>query len=196
MDLVAEIVADKAKGTRRLVSEYGNRLYETAIRLCGNEADLSGLKECYEQARQYFSCRYLASGAHVVTEENYPAITARMLQAGQEMQSEEAGSGDLLVTALEYIDSHYTDENISLNIVASQINVSPGYFSAMFSQKMDQTFVEYVTAKRIERAKHLLKTTREHTSGIAALVGYKDPNYFRYVFKKLAGCTPREFRNR
>ena len=39
MDLVAEIVADKAKGTRRLVSEYGNRLYETAIRLCGNEAD-------------------------------------------------------------------------------------------------------------------------------------------------------------
>ena len=39
MDLVAEIVADKAAGTRRLVSEYGNRLYETAIRLCGNEAD-------------------------------------------------------------------------------------------------------------------------------------------------------------
>ena len=39
MDLVAEIVADKAAGTRRLVSEYGNRLYVTAIRLCGNEAD-------------------------------------------------------------------------------------------------------------------------------------------------------------
>ena len=32
-------MADKAAGTRRLVSEYGNRLYETAIRLCGNEAD-------------------------------------------------------------------------------------------------------------------------------------------------------------
>ena len=39
MDLVQEIVADKAAGTRRLMAEYGNRLYETAIRLCGNEAD-------------------------------------------------------------------------------------------------------------------------------------------------------------
>ena len=39
MDLAQEIVADKAAGTRRLVAEYGNRLYETAIRLCGNEAD-------------------------------------------------------------------------------------------------------------------------------------------------------------
>ncbi len=39
MDLAAQIAADKAAGARRLVAEYGNRLYETAFRLCGNEAD-------------------------------------------------------------------------------------------------------------------------------------------------------------
>lgn len=39
MDFVAEIRADKAAGTRRLVAEYGDRLYETAIRICGNETD-------------------------------------------------------------------------------------------------------------------------------------------------------------
>jgi len=39
MDLASEIKADKEAGTRRLVAEYGDRLYETAVRLCGNESD-------------------------------------------------------------------------------------------------------------------------------------------------------------
>ena len=39
MELIDEILADRAAGTRRLVAEYGARLYETALRLCGNTAD-------------------------------------------------------------------------------------------------------------------------------------------------------------
>ena len=39
MELIAEILSDRAAGTHRLVSEYGNRLYETAFRLCGNSSD-------------------------------------------------------------------------------------------------------------------------------------------------------------
>ena len=39
MEIVEEILSDRAAGTRRLVSEYGNRLYETAVRLCGNASD-------------------------------------------------------------------------------------------------------------------------------------------------------------
>ena len=113
----------------------------------------------------------------------------------QEQEIEEGGS-DILQEALAYIDAHYTDENISLNTVASRINVSTGYFSAMFSQKMNQTFVEYVTARRMDLAKQLLRTTKNHTFEIAAQTGYKDANYFRYVFKKTVGCTPKEYRNR
>lgn len=39
MELIDEILADRAAGTRRLVAEYGARLHETALRLCGNAAD-------------------------------------------------------------------------------------------------------------------------------------------------------------
>lgn len=57
------------------------------------------------------------------------------------------------------------------------------------------TFIEYVTKKRMEKAKKLLSQTQMHSSEIAAAVGYKDPHYFSFVFKKTVGSTPREYRN-
>ena len=96
---------------------------------------------------------------------------------------------------MEYIEERYTDEKISLNDVATVVDVSPNYFSAIFSQEMGMTFIEYVTKKRMDKAKRLLKQTDMHTADIALEVGYKDPHYFSFVFKKTQGCTPREYRN-
>lgn len=59
----------------------------------------------------------------------------------------------MLKRALRYIDQNYTDETLSLNTVAKAANISPNYFSGVFSQEMGQTFVEYLTEKRMERAK-------------------------------------------
>ena len=86
-------------------------------------------------------------------------------------------------------------ESLSLNDVASYSNVSPNYFSGIFSNEMDMTFVEYVTKKRMELAKKLLKTTNLHTGEIAGEVGYKDQHYFSVVFKKTQGMSPRDYRN-
>ena len=154
----------------------------------------SRLKECYEEAMQYFSCRYMNTRANVVTEDNYYSIAAETFRDETAGTAEKEEMGDILLKALDYIHAHYTDEGISLHAAAEYVNVSPGYLSALFSQKMNQTFVEYITSRRIEKAKQLLKSTGEHTSAISAMVGYKDPNYFRFVFKKCAGCTPREYR--
>ena len=52
---------------------------------------------------------------------------------------------------------------------------------------MQKTFTEYISEKRMEKAKKLLKSTELPTSEIAAQVGYKDPHYFSFVFKKDAG---------
>ena len=60
---------------------------------------------------------------------------------------------------------------------------------------MGQTFIEYVTQKRMEKAKKMLRQTELHSGEIAASVGYKDSHYFSFVFKKTQGCTPREYRN-
>ena len=97
--------------------------------------------------------------------------------------------------ALQYIEEHYTKEDLSLNEVAASVHVSANYFSALFSTERNETFVEYVTNKRMDAAKKLLLKGELHTGEIAALVGYKDAHYFSFVFKKTQGVTPREYRS-
>lgn len=103
-------------------------------------------------------------------------------------------SGKMLKKALEYIDGNYDRDTLSLNLVAENIGMSANYLSAIFSQNMQKTFVEYVTEKRIEKAKKLLKQTDKASGEIAKEIGYKDAHYFSFVFKKLQGCSPREYR--
>ena len=104
-------------------------------------------------------------------------------------------SKHILKKALDYIEENYCQETLSLNSVSSAIDVSANYFSGIFSQEMGQTFIEYVTQKRMEKAKKMLRQTELHSGEIAASVGYKDSHYFSFVFKKTQGCTPREYRN-
>jgi two-component system response regulator YesN len=101
---------------------------------------------------------------------------------------------DLLNQAIEYIDGHYREESISLDRVAKKVNISPNYFSAIFSQEVGLTFIEYLTNKRISEAKHMLRQADKRLGEIAFAVGYKDAHYFSFVFKKVTGCTPSEYR--
>ena len=112
----------------------------------------------------------------------------------RDLKSQQAGS-DIINQAIRYMEKHYADENISLNSVAQAINISANYLSALFSQKMEVSFVEYLTQKRMNRAKQLLQRTNLRSSEIAYQVGYRDPRYFSFVFRKTQGCTPRAFRN-
>ncbi|WP_236354892.1 response regulator [Konateibacter massiliensis] len=104
--------------------------------------------------------------------------------------------GDVLKTAKEYIEENYHKEDISLNTVASIVNISPTYFSAIFSQEMGQTFIEFLTETRMDKAKELLMCSNKKTTEIGFEVGYKDSHYFSYIFKKTQQCTPKEYRMR
>lgn len=131
-----------------------------------------------------------------VTREELERYIRDMLRKALDMREQESKSQsrNIVRQAVAYIDQHYGAENISLKEVAGHINVSTNYFSAMFSQEMQQTFVEYLTTKRMEKARELLRGTDKRTAEIAALVGYKDPHYFSFVFRKTQGCTPRDYR--
>lgn len=102
--------------------------------------------------------------------------------------------GKILRQAVSYIDTHFDQEDISLNRVAQTVGMSPNHFSSIFSQEMGTTFIEYLIGKRMERAKELLRTTQLRSSEVAYRVGYRDPHYFSSTFKKIQGMTPREYR--
>lgn len=103
---------------------------------------------------------------------------------------------ELLEQAKTFIDENYQREDMSLNTVASRVNISPSYFSAIFSNEMGETFVEYLTRVRLEKAKELLMCSSMRTAEIGYEVGYKDSHYFSYIFKKVVGCSPKEYKNR
>ncbi|MCF0127162.1 MAG: response regulator [Pseudobutyrivibrio sp.] len=111
----------------------------------------------------------------------------------REGESTRKYKGQLLL-AMQYVDQHFMDAALSLNEVAKEVNISPSYLSAMFSREAETTFVEYMTTKRMEEAVRLLKTTEDKTAVIADKVGYKDPHYFSYIFKKTYGLSPKEYR--
>ena len=115
------------------------------------------------------------------------AITLRDQNSGNKNRS-------ILKTAVDFIDSHYMEEDISLNTVANVANVSANHFSALFSQNMGQTFIEYLTTLRMNKAKELLRCTGMRSSEIAGEIGYKDAHYFSYLFKKTQGMTPSDYR--
>jgi len=91
--------------------------------------------------------------------------------------------------AREYIDKHYMEPNLSLYEVASQVNLSSSHFSAVFSQGTCQTFKEYLTTTRINKAKEMLRGSSLSSNDIAYQVGFNDPHYFSYVFKKNTGFS-------
>lgn len=128
--------------------------------------------------------------------EKLPAYFCSLLEKAMTLRDRESAdqSKRVLKKALAYIEENFSQESLSLNSVAGEVNVSASYFSAIFSREMQVTFVEYVTGKRMDRAKKLLRQTQMHTGEIAQEVGYKDPHYFSFVFKKTQGATPREYR--
>jgi two-component system response regulator YesN len=100
----------------------------------------------------------------------------------------------LVQQASAYIHSHYADANLSLAQVARQAHLSPSYFCTVFSQEMGKTFKEYLTEIRMQRARELLRSTALKSFEIADQIGYSDPHYFSYVFRKHTGQSPTEFR--
>lgn len=127
----------------------------------------------------------------------------RALEAGQEMidlalayrdRNVISRYGEILRQARDYIESNVHRPDMTLQDVAGHVALSNNHFSTVFSQEMGLTFTEYVTRVRLERAKHLLSSTSCRSVEIAAAIGYSDPHYFSYLFKKQVGLSPRDFR--
>ncbi len=96
--------------------------------------------------------------------------------------------------AKQYIADHYNESRLSVDDICSHLGVGTSYFSSVFKKETGVSFVTYLTDVRMNEAQRLLDTTDEKSYIIAGLVGYEEPNYFSYVFKKHFGISPSKYR--
>lgn len=101
----------------------------------------------------------------------------------------------LIDQAKEYIRGHYEESDISIGKVCQHLHISTGYFSSIFKKEMKMTFVSYLLQIRLEAAKELLRSTELKAFEIAEKIGFADPNYFSFCFRKKYGQSPKEYKN-
>ena len=97
--------------------------------------------------------------------------------------------------AINFIREHYS-ENISLDMLAERLEITPEYLSALFNKEVGINFSTFLKQFRISQAKRLLKGTDEKIYAIAQQVGYNDPKYFNRVFKEEVGMSPGDYRQK
>ncbi|MBT2764694.1 response regulator [Paenibacillus sp. ISL-20] len=101
---------------------------------------------------------------------------------------------DIVEKALQYTREHYGDSELSLQKLCVQLHISTGYFSAVFKREVKMTYVQYLMQLRMETAKELLRSSELKAFEIAERIGFADPNYFSFCFKKQVGISPKEYR--
>lgn len=100
---------------------------------------------------------------------------------------------DFLTSIVNYINKNYT-QDISSKDICRHFYCSRSKFSHIFNDKMGISISSYINNLRCEAAKELLKNSELSVTDIAFSVGYKDSNYFTYIFKKNIGVSPSLFR--
>nr|MBC9200637.1 response regulator [Paenibacillus sp. PL91] len=100
----------------------------------------------------------------------------------------------VILEVQHYIDQHYMDP-ISLETVAYQFYVTKEHLSRAFKSTIGENLTEYMTRKRMEKAKQLLMQSDVSIKQAAQMTGYSELAYFHRVFKKHFGVTPGEIRS-
>ncbi|MGI2297423.1 response regulator transcription factor [Paenibacillus sp. GXUN7292] len=95
--------------------------------------------------------------------------------------------------ALQFVDSHL-GEAITMREVAEHIHTNASYFSVLFKEQTGLTFSDYLTRRRIQRAKELLTNTQLSIADIAGQVGYQTAKYFVKVFRSHENLSPSQYR--
>lgn len=102
----------------------------------------------------------------------------------------------MLGEIIDYIDTNYNDENLSLQYLSKKFHVNASHLGKMLKKKNGRSFNSYLMNIRIEKAKELLIKTDSKVYEIAYLVGFSSQNYFTNKFIEVENITPIKYREK
>jgi two-component system response regulator YesN len=202
------------------VKQFGERLSALAERQAGfavsigigsSRGGAEGLRKSYFEAVFASTC-FDHSGQIILFDELKQNAAGESSKPGKKQLNGDIAHQSYVISALQrireereqqtlsvlgraknYILDKFS-EDLSLEEVADFVHLNPHYFSKVFKQYVGETFIDFVTGLRIDKAKGLMATDELSLKEVCFEVGYKDPNYFSRVFKKVTGVTPTEYR--
>ncbi|ASW02575.1 helix-turn-helix domain-containing protein [Paraburkholderia aromaticivorans] len=130
----------------------------------------------------------VAIGTHLV--DRYGSAPAQSIKPGRRLLSSlhEARAKDMLLAK--------TEGNVSLEEIANACNLSRSYFIRAFRETTHRTPHQWLLEQRIERARHLLRSSDSSLSEIAIACGFADQSHFTRTFTQLVGTPPGSWRRR
>lgn len=130
---------------------------------------------------------------------NAAAICAYLTEKAAEFcalsrQEQENSYSRAVLDAMSYVNTHYSDSELSLNEIADSLHISVGYLCMLFKKEVGITLNNHITDVRIREAKRMLRHGHEKVYEISTAVGYQTSQYFSQVFQKRVGMYPAEYR--
>ena len=166
----------------KLVFQFVNALYSALNLININFEEICPKEQVEKEVESLYSIDQLK------------AYLAGLLENGQmQNNSMQNKSASAIKVLQSYIDVHFQQE-ITLKDLSDQVYLNPKYICELFKKEMGMNFNDYLTQKRIEKAKHYLMNPCNRISEISAMVGYNDIKYFSRLFKKIVGVNPSQFR--
>ncbi len=103
-------------------------------------------------------------------------------------------NGSAVFTVKRYIEHHYM-EQLSLELLASEVHISPDHLIRLFRRETGTTPGSYISEIRLRNARRLLESTDLKINEIAQACGYSDAAYFISRFRHFFCATPAGYRD-
>ena len=162
-----ELIVTANNSTKEINKSFNSSTFDNAFSTFSSENDISLIKEFVHK----FLLECITAISSVKKAEVHPVIKK----------------------VCDYIDNNLS-KDISLEESADFAGVSSFYLSKLFKEEKGETFINFLSDKRLEKARQLLENTELSIKEITAEVGYNDQNYFSRIFKNKYGLSPKEYR--
>lgn len=162
-----ELIVTANNTTKELDKNFISSTFDNAFATLSTENDIKLIKE--------FAQKFLMECTHAVT------------------NVKQAEENPIIKKVCTYVDENLSSD-ISLETAADFAGVSSFYLSKLFKEEKGETFINFISDKRLEKSRQLLEQTELSIKEITAEVGYNDQNYFSRIFKNKYGLSPKEYR--